>query len=203
MDIVARRHAYSTLQLRFTFMRGLHPFFPPRLEVCTPPPTLPLMLGFAVGVRPTMLPRAQGTCACLATIKRPEPPPCPPPVHLPARLDPAPPPGPPHAGRAVQPPHAEARQLGPVAVDGGGGGRDQGVPGGPRPRGAPGAHTWSRHTPLPLSCHCRRRMGWPARHVGVLMQLCTRALGSAARAHACCAHGVQQAARMYCWMHRR
>lgn len=33
MEAVSRRYAYSTLQLRFTFMRGLHPFFPPRLEV--------------------------------------------------------------------------------------------------------------------------------------------------------------------------
>ena len=33
MDAVSRRYAYSTLQLRFTFMRGLHPFFPPLLEV--------------------------------------------------------------------------------------------------------------------------------------------------------------------------
>lgn len=33
MDAVARRCAVSTVQLRLTFMRGLHPFFPPRLEV--------------------------------------------------------------------------------------------------------------------------------------------------------------------------
>jgi hypothetical protein len=33
MEVVSRRYAYSTLQLRFSFMRGLHPFFPPLLEV--------------------------------------------------------------------------------------------------------------------------------------------------------------------------
>ncbi|KIZ04192.1 hypothetical protein MNEG_3760 [Monoraphidium neglectum] len=43
MEVVSRRYAYSTLQLRFSFMRGLHPFFPPLLEVVRPhlaPPML-------------------------------------------------------------------------------------------------------------------------------------------------------------------
>ncbi|KAI8463576.1 MAG: hypothetical protein J3K34DRAFT_462370 [Monoraphidium minutum] len=43
MEAVSRRHAYSTLQLRFTFMRGLHPFFPPRLEVMRPHLAAPML----------------------------------------------------------------------------------------------------------------------------------------------------------------
>jgi len=43
MDAISRRYAYSTVQLRFTFMRGLHPFYPPQLQVMRPhlaPPML-------------------------------------------------------------------------------------------------------------------------------------------------------------------
>jgi hypothetical protein len=43
MDAVARRHSTTTLQLRFTFMRGLHPFYPPRVEVVRPHLASPLL----------------------------------------------------------------------------------------------------------------------------------------------------------------
>jgi hypothetical protein len=43
MDAVSRRHSTTTLQLRFTFMRGLHPFYPPRVEVVRPHLAHPLL----------------------------------------------------------------------------------------------------------------------------------------------------------------
>lgn len=42
MEVVSSKFASSSVQLRFTFMRGLHPFYPPRLEVVRPHLTQPL-----------------------------------------------------------------------------------------------------------------------------------------------------------------
>jgi baculoviral IAP repeat-containing protein 6 len=39
---VSAKWAVSSIQLRFTFMRGLHPFYPPRLEVVRPHLAAPL-----------------------------------------------------------------------------------------------------------------------------------------------------------------
>jgi baculoviral IAP repeat-containing protein 6 len=39
---VSAKWAVSSIQLRFTFMRGLHPFYPPRLEVVRPHLASPL-----------------------------------------------------------------------------------------------------------------------------------------------------------------
>jgi hypothetical protein len=39
---VSSKFAVSSIQLRFTFMRGLHPFSPPRLEVVRPHLSTPL-----------------------------------------------------------------------------------------------------------------------------------------------------------------
>lgn len=36
MEVLRRRHAYSTVKLAVRFMRGLHPFFPPSVEVLRP-----------------------------------------------------------------------------------------------------------------------------------------------------------------------
>jgi baculoviral IAP repeat-containing protein 6 len=39
---VSSKFAVSSVQLRFTFMRGLHPFYPPRVEVVRPHLSTPL-----------------------------------------------------------------------------------------------------------------------------------------------------------------
>lgn len=39
---VSSKFAVSSIQLRFTFMRGLHPFYPPRVEVVRPHLSTPL-----------------------------------------------------------------------------------------------------------------------------------------------------------------
>lgn len=39
---VSNKFATSSIQLRFTFMRGLHPFYPPRVEVVRPHLSTPL-----------------------------------------------------------------------------------------------------------------------------------------------------------------
>jgi baculoviral IAP repeat-containing protein 6 len=39
---VSSKFAVSSIQLRFTFMRGLHPFYPPRVEVLRPHLSTPL-----------------------------------------------------------------------------------------------------------------------------------------------------------------
>lgn len=36
MEVLRKRHAYSTVKLAIRFMRGLHPFFPPAVEVLRP-----------------------------------------------------------------------------------------------------------------------------------------------------------------------
>jgi hypothetical protein len=36
MEVIAKRFAYSTVQLKIHFMRGLYPFFPPTVEICRP-----------------------------------------------------------------------------------------------------------------------------------------------------------------------
>eukprot|EP00775_Hariotina_reticulata_P010405 gene10405-10563_t len=42
LNEVSNKWAVSSIQLRFTFMRGLHPFYPPRLEVVQPHLSAPL-----------------------------------------------------------------------------------------------------------------------------------------------------------------
>lgn len=51
MREVSRRYAYSTVRLRLRFMRGLHPFFPPSVEVVWPHLAGPLQVcgGAALG----------------------------------------------------------------------------------------------------------------------------------------------------------
>lgn len=39
---MSSKFAVSSIQLRFTFMRGLHPFYPPRVEVVRPHLSAPL-----------------------------------------------------------------------------------------------------------------------------------------------------------------
>lgn len=42
MAEVSTKYAVSSVQLRFSFMRGLHPFYPPSLEVVRPHLSCPL-----------------------------------------------------------------------------------------------------------------------------------------------------------------